>query len=91
MIFPQYFTFIVLIIRILGLDLNKFDFKSDAEFLELSEDDRDEMEINIDIDKASFKRFFARLKRNTTYYYIEHKKTIYNHARIKMFSCRFSI
>lgn len=77
LIFPQYFTFIVLIIRILGLDLNKFDFKSDAEFLELSEDDRDEMEINIDIDKASFKRFFARLKRNTTYYYIEHKKTIY--------------
>ena len=74
---PQYLNFLILIIRILGLDLNKFDFKSDEEFLELSESDRDEMEININIDKASFKRIFRRIKRNSTYYYKEHKKIIY--------------
>lgn len=74
---PQYFTFIILFVRILGLDLNKFDFKSDAEFLELSESDRDEMEINIDIDKASLKRLFRRFKRNVGYFYQEHKKLVY--------------
>ncbi len=74
---PQYLSFLILFIRMLGLDLNKFDFKSDVEFLELSESDRDEMEINIDIDKASFKRFFKRFKRNAGYYYKEHKKMIY--------------
>lgn len=74
---PQYVTFIILLIRILGLDLNKFDFKSDEEFLELSESDRDEMEININIDKASFKRLIRRLKRNAGYFYKEHKKMVY--------------
>lgn len=74
---PQYLNFIILLIRILGLDLNKFDFKTDEEFLELSESDRDEVEININIDKASFKRFIRRIKRNFTYYYKEHKKVIY--------------
>ena len=39
----QYVTFIVLFIRILGLDLRKFDFKSDEEYLELTEADRAEM------------------------------------------------
>lgn len=73
---PQYGTFLILLVRILGLDLNKFDFKSDAEYLELQDSDRDEMEINIDIDKASFKRFFKRFKRNATYYYQEHKKLV---------------
>lgn len=73
---PQYLNFLILSIRILGIDLNKFDFKSDAEFLELSESDRDEMEINIDIDKASFKRFIRRFKRNAGYYIKEHKKAI---------------
>lgn len=74
---PQYVTFIILLIRILGLDLNKFDFKSDEEFLELSESDRDEMEINIDIDKDSLKRLIRRLKRNTGYFYKEHKRLVY--------------
>lgn len=75
--FLQYPTFLILIIRILGIDLNKFDFKSDEEFLELSEADRDEMEININIDKASFKRFFQKFKRNSGYFYQEHKKLVY--------------
>ncbi len=73
---PQYITFLILIIRILGIDLNKFDFKSDEEYLELSSADQEEMEININIDKGSIKRFIKRFKRNSGYYIQEHKKII---------------
>ena len=73
---PQYGVFALLAIRIFGIDLNKFNFKSDAEYLELSESDREEVEINIDIDKESFKRTFKKLKRNLGYFYQEHKRLV---------------
>lgn len=70
---PQYVVMIILLMRIFGVDLNKFDFKSDEEYLELDNEDREEIEINIDIDKESFKRTFRRLTRNIGYFYQEHK------------------
>ena len=70
---PQYVIIVILLIRIFGIDLNKFDFKSDQEYLDLSAEDREEMEININVDKESFKRTFKRLKRNIGYVYQEHK------------------
>lgn len=66
-------TFIILLIRILGVDLNKFNFKMDEEYLELDSNDLDEFELNIDIDKNSFKRSYKKLIRNTFYVYAEHK------------------
>lgn len=88
---PQYLIFIILLIRIFGVDLNKFDFKSDQEYLELSSDDREEVEINIDIDKESFKRTFKRLKRNIGYFYLEHKFIIHVFVVILVFTSIFSI
>lgn len=73
---PQYAVFIVLGIRILGVDLNKFDFKSDAEYLELSDSDREEVEISIDLDKDSLKRSYRKLKRNLGYFYKEHRLAV---------------
>ena len=70
---PQYVVIIILLMRIFGVDLNKFDFKSDQEYLELSNEDREEIEISVNIDKESFKRTFKRLKRNILYLYEEHK------------------
>lgn len=70
---PQYAVIIILLMRIFGVDLNKFDFKSDQEYLELSNDDREEIEISVNIDKDSFKRVFKRLKRNIGYFYQEHR------------------
>lgn len=70
---PQYVVIIILLMRIFGVDLNKFDFKSDQEYLELSNEDREEIEINVNIDKDSFKRAFKRLKRNLGYFYDEHR------------------
>lgn len=73
---PQYIFFLILFIRILGLDLKKFSFKTDQEFLELEESDREEVEININIDKESVKRGTKRLLRNINYVYQEHKTVI---------------
>ena len=61
------------VMRVFGLDKNKFDFKLDEEFLNLDEKDREEVEINIDIDKNSIKRFWKRTVRNTKYFYEEHR------------------
>ena len=71
--FAQLAVFIVFIIRIFGIDLNKFNFKLDQEYLELDQSDREELEININIDKDAFKRGFKKFKRNFYYFYQEHK------------------
>ena len=63
----------VFIMRAFGLDVKKFNFNSDAEFLELSEEDREEIEISFDIDKNTIKRGWKRLLRNLNYFYLEHK------------------
>lgn len=74
--FPQYFFFIVLAIRIFGIDLNKFDFKSDQEYLDLNEDDREELEINIKFEKGVIKRKWNYFKRNTVYFFKEHQRLV---------------
>lgn len=67
---PAIFVFFM---RVTGMDMKKFNFNSDAEFLELSEADREEFEISLDIDKNSFIRFYKKSKRNLGYFYLEHK------------------
>lgn len=70
---PQYATFVILFIRITGLDINKFGFKNDKEFLELEQDDREEFEVSINIDKYAFKRTYKKVIRVLGYFYEEHK------------------
>lgn len=70
---PQYISFIVLLIRITGLDLNKFGFQNDQEFLELEKNDREEFEIHVNIDKDVFKRMIKKVIRYIGYFYEEHK------------------
>ena len=69
----QYPVLFIIIMRLTGMDIKKFGFNSDEEFLELSNKDREEFEVNIDIDKESFVRVYKRLKRNIGYVYQEHK------------------
>ena len=63
----------IFVMRILGLDVHKFQFNIDKEFLELSEEDREEVEIGLNIDKNSFIRAWKRTIRHLKYFYIEHK------------------
>ena len=45
----------------------------DDEFLELSEADREEMEIGLNVDKYTFIRGFKRVVRHLKYFYLEHR------------------
>lgn len=71
--FLLYPIMFLLIIRILGIDIKKFGFEKDQEFLELSEEDRAEFEVNFQFDKRSIRRVFNRTIRNIKYFYLEHK------------------
>lgn len=71
--FLQFGVFIVFLMRIFGVDTNKFNFKLDEEYLELDQNDKEELEININIDKDGFKRAYKRFIRNLNYVYQEHK------------------
>lgn len=70
---PQYVVFLILIIRIIGVDLKNFNFSADEEFLELSQDDREEFEISFEVDKHAFIRTIKKLKRYLLYFYQEHR------------------
>lgn len=63
----------IFVMRVFGLDINKFNFNTDKEFFELSEKDREEIEISLSIDHNSFIRLFKKLIRNIGYLYEEHK------------------
>ncbi len=70
---PQYVVFIILGIRALGIDLKKFGFKEDAEYLDIKEEDREEFEVNIEFDKEKTIRTFKKFWRNARYVYLEHR------------------
>lgn len=69
----QFGIVIIFAMRILGVDLNKFNFKLDDEYLDLEAKDREELEISISIDKNSFKRTYKKTLRVLNYFYQEHK------------------
>ena len=71
--FPCLFLFII---RAIGLDLKKFDFQLDEEYLELDESDKEEIEISVKFDKDSITRSGKRFLRNLNYFYLEHKKIV---------------
>ena len=63
----------IFVMRIFGLDVKKFDFNSDLESLDLSEEDREEIEVSLDFDFNTIKRLWRRFVRNAGYFYKEHK------------------
>lgn len=71
--FPQYITFLILIIRVVGLDLKKFNFVNDKEFLELEQEDREEFEVSVNFDKHAFYRAIKKSQRVLGYFYEEHR------------------
>ena len=63
----------VFILRVLGLDLKTFNFRDDLDELELTEADKEEIELGLSIDVYTFIRFGRRIWRNAGYFYEEHK------------------
>ena len=70
----QFPIVLIYAMRILGVDLQKFNFKMDEEYLEMDKDDREELEINFNIDYHMFIRLYNKTKRYLKYFYLEHKR-----------------
>lgn len=69
----QFLVFILLAIRILGIDLQRFGFQNDEEFLQASDEDREEIEVGLNIDKDVYINKAKKQLRHFKYYYFENK------------------
>ena len=61
------------LIRATGFDLKKFDFGSDLQSLNISEEDSEEYEVALDFEGNVFRRNVKKTLRNLKYYYYENK------------------
>lgn len=71
--FSQIFTIIIISIRAIGFDIKKFDFQTDLRGLEINEEDREEVEIQINYDKNKIIRNIRKKIRFFKYTYKENK------------------
>lgn len=70
---PQYVILLLLLIRTLGLDLKKFGFREDEEYMDIAEEDREEFEVELGLDIHDTKRFLRQKLRFFSYFVKEHK------------------
>lgn len=71
--YSEYFFLIFTLIRGIGFNIKKFDFKSDLADLEISSEDSEEFEFLVGIDTYKTKRTVRRFLRELKYYYKENK------------------
>lgn len=63
------FTFV----RATGFDIKKFDFRKDLQELDITEEDAEEFEVDVDFESGLLKREFRKSIRYAKYAYIENK------------------
>lgn len=68
-----YPVILVLIIRSLGIDLKSFGFYEDGSFIKASEEDREEVEVDVAFNKERYIRIIKNKLRYTKYFILEHK------------------
>lgn len=69
-----YLNFIFLaisFIRGFGFNVKKFNFEKDIKELDITEEDREEIEVGVTIDKEKFSNFFRKRRRYLKYYFKE--------------------
>lgn len=69
----QYYVAIVMFIRGLGFDIKKFNFGKDVQELNLSQEDAEEIEVNIVIDTTNIVREIRKQGREFGYFFKEYK------------------
>lgn len=67
---------ILTFIRATGFDIKKFDFGQDLEELEITDDDNEEFELDVDLETNVLKREIKRKIRFSKYFYVENKFVI---------------
>lgn len=70
---PYYPMLFILLIRSIGIDLKSFGFQEDKEFVEINEEDREEVEVEVGFDKDRWIRKIKYYFRHTKYFILEHK------------------
>lgn len=75
LIFQCYFIFCMLV-RGLGFDIKRFNFKKDLEEFNINETDNEEVEISFDSNNNTLTRKGRRTLRELKYYYLENKTMI---------------
>lgn len=76
LIFQYYFIFCMLV-RGLGFDIKRFNFRKDLEEFNINESDNEEVEIAFESDGTLLQRKGRRSLRELKYYYIENKTVIH--------------
>ena len=70
---PQFIFLIISIVRAIGFDIKKFDFKKDLEDLDIAEEDQEEIEVTLGSQGYKIKRWFRKSIREFSYYIRENK------------------
>ena len=73
LLFPNFYFLIISLIRGIGFDVKKFNFKEDLEELEIKSDDNEEFEFVLGKDSYKWKRKVRRSIREFKYYILENK------------------
>ena len=76
-LYPEYIFIIIMIVRTLGFDIKKFDFKSDIEEMNIEISDNEEVELSVGIDAEKLKTRGRRMIRELNYYVKENKVFVY--------------
>lgn len=76
MLIGQWIFLIPYVIRTLGFDIKKFDFKKDMQELDILETDNEEFELLSPVDMKKVEKFGRRRIRELYYYYVENKAFI---------------
>ena len=69
----QLFSLVIILVRATGFDVKKFDFKSDLKELEINEEDREEVEVQINFDPNKKLRSLRKKIRYLKYSYKENR------------------
>lgn len=72
----QYIITIFMLVRGLGFDIKKFDFKKDLRELDISDVDSEEVEVNVNVNTNGIGRFFRKIFRKLGYYFQENRLVI---------------
>lgn len=69
----QAYVTIVMLVRGLGFDVKKFNFREDFQELNISQEDAEEVEVNLGVDTTNIMRKVRKQKREFGYFFQEYK------------------
>lgn len=85
-LYPEYICILFMVIRTLGFDIKRFEFKSDIKELDIDVTDNEEIELEVGIDTEKIKRRGRRQLRELKYYVLENKFFVFTILGITLFS-----